>query len=67
MRTKKKCYFTTNGIEYIDYKNVKLLRKFTDRFGRVKARFYTGTVLRKQKELEKAIDEYSKRKRRFGN
>ncbi|PIV90254.1 30S ribosomal protein S18 [Candidatus Gracilibacteria bacterium CG17_big_fil_post_rev_8_21_14_2_50_48_13] len=56
MQTKKKqCYFTVNKIEYIDYKNVKMLRRFIDRFGRIKARYYTGTTLRKQKQLEKAV------------
>lgn len=56
MQTKKKqCYFTVNKITYIDYKNVKMLRKFIDRFGRIKARYYTGTTLRNQKQLEKAI------------
>jgi len=56
MQTKKKqCYFTVNKIEYIDYKNVKMLRRFIDRFGRIKARYYTGTTLRNQKQLEKAI------------
>lgn len=56
MQTKKKqCYFTVNKIEYIDYKNVKMLRRFIDRFGRIKARYYTGTTLRNQKQLEKAV------------
>lgn len=56
MQTKKKnCYFTENKIQYIDYKNVKMLRRFIDRFGRIKPRYYTGTTLRYQKQLEKAI------------
>lgn len=32
-----------------------MLRRFIDRFGRIKPRYYTGTTLRYQKQLEKAI------------
>ncbi len=55
MQQKKQCYFTNNKITYIDYKNVRLLRRFIDRFGRIKPRYYTGTTLRNQKKLETAI------------
>lgn len=55
MQQKKPCYFTNNKITYIDYKNVRLLRRFIDRFGRIKPRYYTGTTLRSQKKLETAI------------
>jgi len=54
-KVRKPCYFKQNNITYIDYKNVKLLKRFVDRFGRVKSRYYTGTTLRMQKQLEKAI------------
>jgi small subunit ribosomal protein S18 len=39
----------------IDFKNVKLLKQFVDRFGRIKPRYYTGTSLKYQKGLASAI------------
>jgi small subunit ribosomal protein S18 len=52
---KKTCYFTENGFKYIDYKNARMLRRFTDRFGRIKKRYYTGVSLKFQKQLATAI------------
>ena len=42
-------------MRFVDYKNARLLRRFTDRFGRIKARYYTGTCLQHQKALTAAI------------
>lgn len=39
----------------IDFKNVKLLKQFVDRFGRIKPRYYTGASLKHQKRLARAI------------
>lgn len=52
---KKNCYFIENGFKYIDYKNARMLRRFTDRFGRIKKRYYTGVSLKFQKQLATAI------------
>lgn len=51
----KPCYFTTEGIEYIDYKDVKLLRKYISQYGKIVPRYYTGTNLKFQKALAVAI------------
>ncbi|OIO52441.1 30S ribosomal protein S18 [Candidatus Peregrinibacteria bacterium CG08_land_8_20_14_0_20_41_10] len=52
---KKNCFFCKKKITYIDYKNIKQIRPFTDRFGRIKKCYYTGTCLRHQKILSVAI------------
>lgn len=52
---KRRCYFKTNQIEYIDYKDIKTLKHFIDGFQRIKPRYYTGVTLRNQKRLSRAI------------
>ena len=49
------CYFKENNIQYIDYKNLELLKKFITKYGKIAPRYYKGTSLRKQKELSKAV------------
>lgn len=39
----------------VDFKNVKLLKQFVDRFGRIKPRYYTGTSLKHQKSIARAV------------
>lgn len=55
MIEKKFCKLCRAKIDYVDYKNIKLIKQFTDRFGRIKARYYTGTCLHHQKQLATAI------------
>ena len=43
------------GKKYIDYKDIRLLLYFTDRFGRIKARRYTGCTISQQKKIANAI------------
>lgn len=52
---KKVCYFTKNHIEYIDYKDVELLKKFISPNGKITPRSTTGTSARYQRMLAKAI------------
>lgn len=40
---------------YIDYKDVKTLRAYLSTFGRIVPRYYSGTSLKQQKHLAKAI------------
>lgn len=54
-RRKKVCYFTANHIEYIDFKDVDLLRKFVSDRGKILSRRVTGTSARYQRMLVKAI------------
>ncbi|MFN7161052.1 MAG: 30S ribosomal protein S18 [Candidatus Gracilibacteria bacterium] len=55
MATQKLCKFCGQRIQWIDYKNVKTMRPFLDRFGRIKAKYYTGTCLQHQKQLSVAV------------
>lgn len=43
------------GKKYIDFKDVRLLLYFTDRFGRIKSRRYTGCTIAQQKNVARAI------------
>lgn len=51
----KPCPFKANGITYIDYKNVKLLRRFISKHGKIVPKYYSGVSLKYQKQLAKAI------------
>ena len=52
---RKVCYFTLNHIEYIDYKDVDLLRKFVTDRGKILPRRVTGTSAKYQRKLAIAI------------
>ena len=54
-KRRKVCYFTVNKIEYIDYKDVDLLRKFISERGKILPRRVTGTSAKYQRMLTKAI------------
>ncbi len=52
----KKCLFTEQNIEYIDYKDVETLKKFVSmNNGKIKPRRLTGTSAKYQRKLAKAI------------
>ncbi|MBP7819296.1 30S ribosomal protein S18 [Candidatus Gracilibacteria bacterium] len=53
--TKKACPIKAQGITYIDYKNLKLLRQYTTRYGKIRPRYYSGVCLQMQKRLANAI------------
>ncbi len=55
IKTKKICRFTEMGIEYIDYKDVKLLQKFTTEQGKIIPKRITGTSAKFQRQLATAI------------
>ncbi len=52
---KKVCYFTKNNIEYIDYKDVELLKRFISANGKIIPRRVTGTKAKYQRMLATAI------------
>ncbi|EIM4966648.1 30S ribosomal protein S18 [Listeria monocytogenes] len=54
-RRKKVCYFTSNGITHIDYKDVELLKKFVSKRGKILPRRVTGTSAKYQRKLTVAI------------
>lgn len=54
-RHKKTCYFTDNKIEYIDFRDVDVLKKFISDRGKILPRRFTGTKAYYQKHLALAI------------
>lgn len=51
----KNCPFTEMQVKYIDYKDVKLLRKYMSQYSKIVPRYYTGVNLKYQKALAVAI------------
>ncbi len=54
-RRRKVCYFTSNNITYIDYKDTDLLKKFVSERGKILPRRVTGTSAKYQRKLTTAI------------
>lgn len=54
-RRRKRCYFTQNNVEYIDFKDYKLLKRFINDQGKILPRRATGTKAYYQKHLARAI------------
>jgi small subunit ribosomal protein S18 len=55
IKTKKICRFTQNKVKYIDYKDVKLLQRYTTEQGKIIPKRITGTCTKFQRELSVAI------------
>jgi small subunit ribosomal protein S18 len=54
-KRRKVCYFTSNHITHIDYKDVDLLKKFVSERGKILPRRVTGTSAKYQRKLTRAI------------
>ncbi|MDQ1000031.1 small subunit ribosomal protein S18 [Neobacillus niacini] len=54
-KRRKVCYFTSNAITRIDYKDVDLLKKFISERGKILPRRVTGTSAKYQRKLTVAI------------
>ncbi len=54
-KKKKYDYFKKHGIKYIDYKDVELLKRFLNDQGKILPRRVTGTSLKNQRRLARAI------------
>ena len=54
-RSKKKCGFCAEKVDYIDYKNIGLLRRFMSQYGRIVPKYYSGACLQHQKRVARAI------------
>jgi len=52
---RKFCRFCSEKIEYIDYKNIKILRSYLTERGKVLPRRMTGTCAKHQRELSESI------------
>lgn len=54
-RRRKVCYFTSNNITHIDYKDTDMLKKFVSERGKILPRRVTGTSAKYQRKLTLAI------------
>lgn len=54
-RKPKPCPFCTQGIEYIDYKDLAALKPFLNERAKIKARRTTGACAKCQKQLAAAV------------
>jgi len=54
-RRRKVCYFTSNNITKIDYKDTDMLKKFISERGKILPRRVTGTSAKYQRKLTLAI------------
>ena len=54
-RPKKYCRFKKLGIRYIDYKDPEFLKKFLNDQGKILPRRITGTSLKFQRKVAKAV------------
>jgi len=54
-KRRKVCYFTSNNITHIDYKDEDLLKKFISERGKILPRRVTGTSAKYQRKLTTAI------------
>lgn len=52
---RKYCFFCKEKIEYIDYKDTSLLRRFISERHKIKARRVTGSCAQHQRDLAIAI------------
>jgi small subunit ribosomal protein S18 len=52
---RKFCRFCSEKVEYIDYKNTKVLRSYITERGKILPRRMTGTCARHQRELTESI------------
>ena len=59
---KRYCRFVRHGMKHVDYKNPDFLAQFVNEFGRILPKRVTGTSVKYQKKVSKAI----KRARHLG-
>ncbi|MBU8893546.1 MAG: 30S ribosomal protein S18 [Bacteroidales bacterium] len=55
IKKKKYCRFKKNQIKYIDYKDPEFLKKFVNEQGKILPRRLTGTSLKYQRKVAKAV------------
>lgn len=54
-RRKKVDYIAANHIEYIDYKDIELLKRFISERGKILPRRVTGTSAKNQRKITVAV------------
>lgn len=53
--TKKPCYFCIEKLDYVDYKDVALLRKFISDRAKIRSSRVTGNCAQHQRKVARAI------------
>ena len=51
----RKCRFCIDQSDYVDYKNLRLLRKFMSQYMKIVPRYYSGNCVTHQKRLANAV------------
>ena len=52
---RKICIFCKDRVEYVDYKDVIMLRKFVSERGKIRARRVTGNCVQHQRDVASAV------------
>lgn len=55
MKSSKQCYFCKNGISQVDYKDAKLLTRYTNPYAKIDPRKRSGNCARHQRMITTAI------------
>ena len=55
MNNSKQCYFLQNNIQFIDYKDTDILKKFLNPHARMVSRKKSGVCARSQRQLAEAV------------
>lgn len=53
--SKKVCKFCTEKIDFVDYKDVKLLQRFLNSYGKIESRKRSGNCLKHQRLVAQAL------------
>lgn len=51
----KQCFFSQNGIKYIDYKDIEILKRFLNPHGRIIPSRRSGVSAKYQRQLSLAV------------
>ncbi len=54
-KQKRACYFKSNNIQHVDYKDVETLKKFLSSYGKIRPRRRSGLSSMFQRKVAKAI------------
>mgnify|MGYP003559028866 CR=1 FL=1 len=55
LKQKRHCYFKSNNIVDVNYKDVQVLRKFISSYGKIRPRRKSGLSAKFQRKVAKAI------------
>ncbi len=55
LQKEKFCFFCVNNIDYIDYKNINLIRRFISSYGKIVPRKRNNVCSKHQRKLSESI------------